>query len=62
MQTLIQRSAAFLKEEEGPTATEYAVLLAVISMTVMVAMGAFGQRMNSIYVSIDQAAGLVAGS
>ena len=62
VQTLIRRFAAFLKEEDGPTATEYAVLLAVISITVMVAMAAFGQRMTGIYVAVDAGAGAAAAA
>ena len=55
MSCLRQSITRFIHDEDGPTATEYAVMLAVISMTVMVAMAAFGQGMNSIYVAIQNA-------
>ena len=55
MSYLRQNITRFVHEEDGPTATEYAVMLAVIAITVLGAMAAFGNRMNSIYVSITNA-------
>ena len=55
MSCLRQRITRFIHDEDGPTATEYAVMLAVISMTVMVAISGFGTRMESIYVAIQNA-------
>ena len=52
MNALWRRLAILLKSEEGPTATEYAVLIAVIAMGVIVAMGSFGQHVNNIYLSL----------
>lgn len=43
---------SFVRSEDGPTATEYAVMLAVISMGVIVAMGSFGLKMGSIYTAV----------
>jgi len=57
MSTFSKKTLEFLASEAGPTATEYAVLLAVISLTVLGAMAAFGQRVDSIYAAIDGAAG-----
>ena len=42
----------FLRSEDGPTAVEYAVLLAVIACGVLVAMGAFGDHMDALYTSL----------
>ncbi|MFQ5464103.1 MAG: Flp family type IVb pilin [Phycisphaerae bacterium] len=56
MSTISKRMLELLVSEAGPTATEYAVLLAVISITVLGAMAAFGQRVDSIYTAIDGAA------
>ncbi len=47
----------FLRSEEGPTATEYALLLAVISLTVMGAMAGFGDHVGNIYTIINGAVG-----
>ncbi len=55
MKSIVKRAKSFLKSEDGPTATEYAVLLAVISATVLGAMGAFGIKMGNIYVIVNDA-------
>ncbi|MCH7808013.1 MAG: Flp family type IVb pilin [Planctomycetes bacterium] len=47
-----QKAIEFLNSDEGPTATEYAIMLALIAIGVMVAMAAFGDRMTAIYTSI----------
>lgn len=52
MNAFWRRLALLLKSEEGPTATEYAVMLAVVSMGVIVAMVSFGQHVNNIYLSL----------
>jgi len=50
-----QTTIAFLRSEAGPAATEYAVLIAVIAIGVLVAMGGFGDSMNGIYLAISGA-------
>ena len=52
MNAFRRRLALLLKSEEGPTATEYAVLIAVICMGVIVAMASFGEHVNNIYLSL----------
>lgn len=47
------RFITFLRSEDGPTATEYAVLLAVICIGVISALSQFGDHMGNIYTSID---------
>ena len=42
-----------LRSEGGPTATEYAVLLAVIAITVLGAMSQFGEHMDNLYTIIN---------
>jgi pilus assembly protein Flp/PilA len=42
----------FLQSEDGPTATEYAVLIALICVGVIGVMSSFGGRVGSIYTSI----------
>ncbi|MBI4718715.1 MAG: Flp family type IVb pilin [Planctomycetes bacterium] len=59
MQRLWQKSAAFLRTEDGPTATEYAVLLALISLTVLGTMAGFGTHVNDLYVTIATAFGQI---
>jgi Flp pilus assembly pilin Flp len=38
--------------EGGPTATEYAVLIAVICIGVIAALSSFGVHMDNIYMSL----------
>lgn len=52
MNKLKQAVLSFVRSDDGPTATEYAVILAVISMGVIVAMGAFGLKMGNIYTAV----------
>jgi Flp pilus assembly pilin Flp len=42
-----------LRTEDGPTATEYAVLLALIAVSVIGAMSMFGEHMDNLYVIIN---------
>lgn len=53
MQTLWMTFRRLITEEDGPTATEYAVLLALIAMSVVVAMSQFGGHVSGIYNYID---------
>jgi pilus assembly protein Flp/PilA len=51
----------FMASEDGPTAVEYAVLLALILMAVIGAIGAVGAQTGGMWGNIDngmQAAGL----
>jgi Flp pilus assembly pilin Flp len=41
------------RSEEGPTATEYAVLIAVICVAVIGALSSFGVHMDNLYTSIN---------
>ena len=52
MNAFCQRLRQFVRSEEGPTATEYAVLIAVICVAVIGALSSFGARMDNIYTSI----------
>ena len=49
MKVLLQKLERWLRSEDGPTTTEYAVLLAVICCTVLGAMSQFGDHMNNLY-------------
>lgn len=39
----------FFESDEGPTTTEYAVMLAVIAVGVLAAMAGFGTNMGNLY-------------
>ena len=45
----------FLVEEDGPSATEYAILLAVLILGAVGSIGAVGGGMDGIYVSLEAA-------
>jgi pilus assembly protein Flp/PilA len=47
-----QRMGEFLRSEDGPTAVEYAVLIAVICVAVIGALSSFGVHMDNIYTSV----------
>ena len=47
----------FLREEDGPTATEYAVMLALIIVVSLAAIGALGSKVNAIFTDINTSLG-----
>lgn len=47
MSKFLEKAKAFLKSEDGPTATEYAVLLALILIAVIVAVRLVGERASA---------------
>lgn len=42
----------FLKEEDGPTAVEYAVMLALIIVVCLTAITIIGQRANQTFLTV----------
>jgi pilus assembly protein Flp/PilA len=50
---------AFLKADEGPTAVEYALMLALIVVVCLIAITALGTNTNVTYTSVNNA---IAGS
>jgi pilus assembly protein Flp/PilA len=47
-----QQCALFLKTEDGPTAVEYAVMLALIIVVCLVAITALGTNANATFTSV----------
>lgn len=45
----VRWAANFLKAEDGPTAVEYAVMLALIIVACIAAITSFGQNTNSTF-------------
>jgi pilus assembly protein Flp/PilA len=43
----------FLKSEDGPTATEYAVMLALIIIVALAAITGLGQTVDAIFTNVD---------
>jgi pilus assembly protein Flp/PilA len=55
MQKLIQPVVNFLKAEDGPTAVEYAVMLALIIVVCLVAITALGTNANKTFSTVSSA-------
>jgi pilus assembly protein Flp/PilA len=58
MNTLKQKALRFLKSEDGPTAVEYAVMLALIVVVCITAITTLGTNANATFsnVSLNTAA------
>jgi pilus assembly protein Flp/PilA len=62
MRRLANTIGNFLKKEDGPTAVEYAVMLALIIVVCIVAIQILGQNANSVFGEVGASIGAVAGS
>ena len=49
MRPLSRKIVSFLRREDGPTAVEYAVMLALIVVVCLTAIGALGQQSNNTF-------------
>ena len=56
---LMPPTVNFLKSEDGPTAVEYAVMLALIIVVCLVAITALGTNANATFTTVSNA---IAGS
>ena len=56
---LIQKTVRFVKQEDGPTAVEYAVMLALILVVCIAAVTTLGQNASQTFdnASLNAAAG-----
>ena len=52
MKRLIQKVSRFLKKEDGPTAVEYAVMLALIIVVCLVAITTLGSQANNTFSNV----------
>jgi pilus assembly protein Flp/PilA len=57
MQQVRQSVIRFLKGEDGPTAVEYAVMLALIIVVCLVAITALGTNANATFTTVETAIG-----
>ena len=60
MKALMHRAKHFLKSEDGPTATEYAVMLALIIIVSLAAITLLGTKVSGIFGNVE--AGLPTGA
>jgi pilus assembly protein Flp/PilA len=52
MSTLRQFAVDFLRNEDGPTAVEYAVMLALIIVVCIAAIGTLGTNANATFTKV----------
>jgi pilus assembly protein Flp/PilA len=57
MRKFAQRVVNFLKREDGPTAVEYAVMLALIIVVCITAITALGSNANKTFTTVGNAVG-----
>ena len=55
MQAIVKRAKCFLKSEDGPTATEYAVMLALIIVVAMAGITLLGTKVNTVFTNLEAA-------
>ncbi len=51
LRTVVRVGVDFLKREDGPTAVEYAVMLALIIVVCVAAVATLGANVNEVYTN-----------
>ena len=57
MQNFLHRAKTFLKSEDGPTATEYAVMLAMVVLVAIGAISGLGTTVTGIFTDVNDGIG-----
>ncbi len=57
MATFVKKVSKFLKSEDGPTAVEYAVMLALIVIVCLAAIGSIGTNANTTFTNVAASLG-----
>ncbi len=55
MKAFLNKAKQFLRSEDGPTATEYAVMLALIIIVALAAITLLGEKVNTIFGNVEAA-------
>jgi len=55
MRNFVKQLVGFVKKEDGPTAVEYAVMLALIVVVCIAAISALGKNANTTFSKIGSA-------
>ena len=55
MNTLKQKLRSFLADEQGATAVEYGLLIALIAAAILAAVGLLGTELNTKFTSVKDA-------
>ena len=53
MNTFVSRAKDFLRSEDGPTATEYAVMLALIIVVSLATITSLGGTVKGVFTNVD---------
>lgn len=53
MTNFLNRAKSFLRSEDGPTATEYAVMLALIIIVALGAITGLGTTVEGVFTNVD---------
>lgn len=53
MKALVMRAKNFLVSEDGPTATEYAVMLALIIVVALGAITLLGTKVSTVFSNVE---------
>ena len=53
MKALVKKARTFLKSEDGPTATEYAVMLALIIIVALAAITLLATKVKTIFSNVS---------
>ncbi len=53
MNKFLDRAKNFIQSEDGPTATEYAVMLALIIIVAIGTITSLGQSVNTVFTNVD---------
>lgn len=51
-QSLVESAKRFASDEQGPTAAEYAIILALIAVVSMATIGSIGSKFQVLYSTI----------
>ena len=54
MWKILRKAKAFLRSEDAATATEYAVMITLVILVVMLAVAAIGDKVSSGFVTAEQ--------
>jgi len=57
MSNFLTRAKSLLRSEDGPTATEYAVMLALIIVICIATIGPLGRTVAEIFATVDTTVG-----
>ena len=52
MKALVKKARDFLRSEDGPTATEYAVMLALVIIVALAAITLLGNKVKTIFTTV----------